>query len=93
MLPPSPQEGLINPHYHTHGATSPQSPSNLQPSTSPALISACSMGAIPNHSILHSLPHPPPYPSGDQGQYQERNFSEEMEDTRHNHTRRNFHWN
>ena len=40
---PSPQEGLINPHYHTHGATSPQSPSNLQPSTSPALISACSM--------------------------------------------------
>ena len=60
MLPPSPQEGLINPHYHTHGATSPQSPSNLQPSTSPALISACSMGAIPNHSILHSLPHPPP---------------------------------
>ena len=59
MLPPSPQEGLINPHYHTHGATSPQSPSNLQPSTSPALISACSMGAIPNHSILHSLLHPP----------------------------------
>ena len=75
-LPPSPQEGLINPHYHTHGATSPQSPSNLQPSTSPALISACSMGAIPNHSILHPLPHPPPHPSGDQGQYQERNFSE-----------------
>ena len=22
-LPPSPQEGLINPHHHTHGATSP----------------------------------------------------------------------
>lgn len=42
-LPPSPKEGLINPHYHTHGATSPQSPSNLHPSTSPALISACSM--------------------------------------------------
>ena len=61
-LPPSPQEGLINPHYHTHGATSPQSPSNLQPSTSPALISACSMGAIPNHSILHPLPTPPPPP-------------------------------
>lgn len=56
---PLPQEGLINPHYHTHGATSPQSPPNLQPSTSPALISACSMGAIPNHSILHPLPHPP----------------------------------
>ena len=41
--------------------------------------SAPAMGAIPNHSILHPLPHPPPpHPSGDQGQYQERNFFEEF---------------
>ena len=39
--------------------------------------SAPAMGAILNHSILHPLPHPP-HPSGDQGQYQERNFSEEF---------------
>ena len=58
-LPPSPQEGLINPHYHTHGATSPQSPSNLQPSTSPALISACSMqGQIYGEGAVGA--HPPP---------------------------------
>ena len=59
-LPPSPQEGLINPHYHTHGATSPQSPSNLQPSTSPALISACSMqGQIYREGAVGA--HPPPW--------------------------------
>ena len=51
-----------------------QETSALPPKKNPG--SAPAMGAIPNHSILHPLPTP--HPSGNQGQYQERNFSEEF---------------
>ena len=59
-LPPLPLRGPHKSHRHTHRVTSLQSPSNLQHSTPTALISTCSMGSIPNHSVLHPHPLPPP---------------------------------
>ena len=69
LSPPLPWEGLINPHCHTNGATSHQSPSNLQPST-PGL-QLLSVPALwgPFLTILfyihtpHLHPHPYPHAS------------------------------